>query len=129
MIGSRESNLIRACGLWRGRSKTGTEYLSGKLTVAAVEALAGARVGDRLMIFKNHGRREGRNDPEYSLAIAPADAANGNSGAKASYSAAVHPPGSPRDARNGAGDATAPPRPAAPPRAPRLEITDDDIPF
>lgn len=106
---SDQSDLTRVCGLWRGKSKSGTDYLSGKLAAGAIEALAGARAGDRLMVFRNRNRRDDR-DPEYTVSLAPAaPPANGT----------VHRPAPAR--------AASPPAPR--PADPALEITDDDIPF
>lgn len=101
------SDLSRVCGLWRSKSKSGTDYLTGRLNAAASGVLRQAREGDRLMIFRNRNRRDDK-DPEYTVSLAPA-----------------------AQSANGADRRPAPAASAAPPRTadPRIEITDDDLPF
>jgi hypothetical protein len=55
-----DSNMIRLCGLWKGKSQNGTQYLSGKLGNA------------RVFIFAVREKRSDKS-PDYTRCIAPAE--------------------------------------------------------
>ena len=53
------NNMIRVGGLWSNTTRSGGKYLSGSLGNA------------RIVILPNDRKREGKNDPDYTLFIAP----------------------------------------------------------
>lgn len=55
-----ESKLINLTGLWKNKSKDGTDYLSGRLS---------PRVN--ILIFKNSKKRPDSKDPDYTVCLAP----------------------------------------------------------
>lgn len=56
------SNWIKLTGLWRGKSKDGVDFLSGKYGIDG-----------KLLIFKNKNKRPNSNDPDYTAFIVPAE--------------------------------------------------------
>jgi len=54
-----DSNLIRLTGLWKGRSKKGTDYLSGSVSPSS-----------KLLIFPNSSKSK-ESDPDYVAYLAP----------------------------------------------------------
>ena len=56
---NKQSDMIRLGGLWENQSAAGTTYLSGTLG------------GGKLLAFRNTFKKDGSNDPDWILYIAP----------------------------------------------------------
>jgi hypothetical protein len=56
---NNNSGMVKLTGLWLGKTKAGKSYMSGTLGNAKV------------MIFKNEFKKEGDNQPDYNVYIAP----------------------------------------------------------
>ena len=53
------TGLTRVCGLWKGQTKDGKTYLSGSLGNV------------RVLVFPNGFKKEGSNEPDFIVSVAP----------------------------------------------------------
>lgn len=60
MSNDNNSSMVKLGGLWLGKTKGGKSYMSGNLGASA-----------RLLVFKNEFKKDGDNQPDYVLFLAP----------------------------------------------------------